>query len=64
MLVANGRGDQIRFLDLAGKIQGRFGEKGTKAGQFLMPHGICADSRGVIYVAEGDGERVQKFVPK
>jgi hypothetical protein len=29
-----------------------------------MAHGICADSRGVIYVTEGDGERVQKFVAK
>ena len=27
-----------------------------------MPHGITADSQGVIYVAEGDGERPQKFV--
>jgi len=64
MLVADGRADVIRFLDLNGKELARFGMKGTAAGQFLMPHGICADSRGVIYVTEGDGERVQKFVAR
>jgi DNA-binding beta-propeller fold protein YncE len=64
MLVADGRANLIRILDLSGKVQGRFGQKGTEPGQFLMAHGICADSRGVIYVTEGDGERVQKFVAK
>jgi DNA-binding beta-propeller fold protein YncE len=64
MLLADGRANQVRILDLSGKIQARFGEKGTEPGQFLMAHGICADSQGVIYVTEGDGERVQKFVAK
>jgi DNA-binding beta-propeller fold protein YncE len=62
MLVADGRGNRVNVLDLAGKLTSRFGEKGMEAGQFEMPHGICADSRGVIYVAEGGGKRVQKFV--
>jgi streptogramin lyase len=64
VLVADGRANQVRILDLSGKVQARFGEKGTEPGQFMMAHGICADSRGVIYVTEGDGERVQKFVAK
>jgi DNA-binding beta-propeller fold protein YncE len=64
MLAADGRGNQVRILDLKGKVLARFGRKGTEAGQFEMAHGICADSRGVIYVTEGDGERVQKFVAK
>jgi DNA-binding beta-propeller fold protein YncE len=61
MLVADGRGNQVRFLDLEGKVLGRFGEKGEGKGQFRMPHGICADSQGTIYVAEGDGKRVQRL---
>jgi DNA-binding beta-propeller fold protein YncE len=64
MLVTDGRGDQVRLLDLTGKVLGRFGHEGKAPGEFLMAHGICADSRGVIYVTEGDGERVQKFVVK
>jgi DNA-binding beta-propeller fold protein YncE len=64
VLLADGRANQIRILDLKGKVQSHFGEKGTEPGQFLMAHGICADSRGVIYVTEGDGERVQKFVAR
>jgi DNA-binding beta-propeller fold protein YncE len=63
MLVADGRGNEVRILDLRGKLLARFGQKGDEAGQFVLPHGICADSQGAIYVAEGDGKRPQKFVP-
>jgi DNA-binding beta-propeller fold protein YncE len=64
MLVADGRGNEVRILDLGGKLLARFGMKGMGPGQFLMPHGICADSQGTIYVTEGDGKRVQKFVAR
>lgn len=62
MLVADGRGDRVNILDLQGKVLGRWGQKGKELGQFAMPHGICADAQGAVYVAEGDGKRVQKFV--
>jgi len=64
ILVADGRGNQVRVLDREGKLLGRWGEKGTEAGQFGLPHWVCADSRGAVYVAEVDGKRVQKFVAK
>jgi DNA-binding beta-propeller fold protein YncE len=64
LLVAQGHGNQIHFMDLTGKVLARFGQKGTAPGQFLLAHGICADSRGVIYVTEFDGERIQKLTPK
>ena len=44
-----------------GKSVGRFGEKGTAAGQFQMPHMLCVDSRGDVYVAEVNNKRIQKF---
>ena len=47
-----------------GKALGRFGEKGTAAGQFQMPHMLCVDSRGDVYVAEVTNKRVQKFTAK
>ena len=64
MLIADGRANAVRVLDGKGKVLGRWGEKGSGLGQFAMPHGICMDSRGVIYVAEVNGQRVQKFVPR
>jgi DNA-binding beta-propeller fold protein YncE len=64
MLLADGRADLARVLDLEGKSLGRWGEKGTAAGQFTLPHAICMDSRGAVYVAEITGQRVQKFTAK
>jgi len=62
LFVADGRASWIRVLDLEGKSLGRFGEKGTGAGQFLMPHMLCVDADGAVYVGEVNGKRMQKFV--
>ena len=63
LFVADGRANWVRILDADGKPIGRFGEKGTAAGQFQLPHMLCVDSRGSVYVAEVNGKRVQKFEP-
>jgi hypothetical protein len=44
-----------------GKPLGRFGEKGTAAGQLQMPDMLCVDSRGNVYVAEVTNKRSQKL---
>jgi DNA-binding beta-propeller fold protein YncE len=64
LFVADGRAGWVKVLDLDGKPLGRWGEKGTGPGQFSMPHMLCVDSRGAVYVAEVDGRRVQKFMAK
>jgi DNA-binding beta-propeller fold protein YncE len=64
LLVADGRANGVRLLDDQGKPVSRWGEKGAGAGQFQMPHWLCVDSRGALYVAEVTGQRVQKFVAK
>src|SRR5262249_27264046 len=64
LFVADGRAHWVKVLDLAGKPLGRFGEKGAGAGQFNLPHMLAVDSKGVVYVAEVDGRRVQKVVAK
>jgi DNA-binding beta-propeller fold protein YncE len=64
LFVADGRANWVKVLDLDGKPLGRWGEKGTGPGQFNLPHMLCVDSRGAVYVAEVDGKRVQKFVPQ
>jgi DNA-binding beta-propeller fold protein YncE len=38
-----------------------FGEYGNGPGQFNVPHAIAIDSRGRVYVADRDNNRVQIF---
>jgi len=64
LFVADGRANWVKVLDLEGRALGRWGEKGSGPGQFNMPHMLCVDSRGAVYVAEVNGRRVQKFVPR
>ena len=39
----------------------KWGTTGTANGQLLTPRGIAVDSMGNVYVAEGNGNRIQKF---
>src|SRR6266436_1477489 len=39
----------------------KWGSSGSGEGQFLTPSGITVDAGGNVYVAEGNGNRVQKF---
>jgi DNA-binding beta-propeller fold protein YncE len=64
LLVADGRADWVMVLDRHGKSLGRWGEKGKGPGQFRMPHALCVDGHGAVYVAEIGNQRVQKFVAK
>lgn len=64
LYVADGRAHWVAVLDLDGKPLGRWGEKGAGPGQFNLPHAVCVDSKGAVYVTEIDGQRVQKFVPR
>jgi DNA-binding beta-propeller fold protein YncE len=64
MFVADARANWVKVLDIQGKPLGRWGEKGAGPGQFNVPHMLCVDSQGAVYVAEVAGRRVQKFVAK
>ncbi len=50
------------ILDSAGRVLESFGGASNAPGQFQLGHDIAAGPDGAIYVAEGAGERVQKFV--
>jgi DNA-binding beta-propeller fold protein YncE len=63
LFVADGRANWVTVLDLNGNSLGRFGEAGTAPGQFKLPHMLCVDTRGAVYVAEVDNKRIQKFEP-
>src|SRR4026207_876134 len=44
-----------------GKLLLSWGEPGTDPGQFNIPHNICCDTEGWVYVADRENHRVQVF---
>ena len=38
-----------------------WGSRGTGPGQFRLPHGIAVDEKGVIYVADRENGRIERF---
>ena len=49
-------------LDAQGQVIDTFGSFGATPGQFQLGHDIAVGPDGAVYVAEGTGARVQKFV--
>jgi DNA-binding beta-propeller fold protein YncE len=64
LFVADGRANRVTILSSEGKALARWGETGAAPGQFNLPHALCVDSRGDVYVAEINGQRIQKFAAK
>ncbi len=52
---------RIAHFDKHGKFIKDWGSQGRGPGQFALPHGIAADSRERLYVADRDNARVQVF---
>jgi peptidylamidoglycolate lyase len=44
-----------------GKYLFEWGKKGSKESEFNIPHGICLDSGGNVYVADRENNRIQVF---
>jgi hypothetical protein len=44
-----------------GKLLKSWGEPGTGPGEFNLPHNICCDADGWVYVADRENDRVQIF---
>lgn len=40
-----------------------FGSKGSQPGEFNYADGITVDNEGMVYVADVNGRRIQKFTP-
>jgi DNA-binding beta-propeller fold protein YncE len=64
LFVADGRANRVTVLDHNGKVLQHWGEPGSGTGQFALPHAVCVDSHGDVYVAEINGQRLQKFTAK
>ena len=46
------------------RLIGTIGRAGTAPGEFRGPHLMDSDSKGVLYVAEVQGRRLQRLIPK
>lgn len=65
LYVADWGNNELLVYDRAGMaLVGKFGSKGAAPGQFTGPHLLATDSKGVLYVAEAQGRRVQRLVPQ
>jgi DNA-binding beta-propeller fold protein YncE len=62
LYVSDGYGNaRIHKYTPDGKLLMSWGEPGTDPGQFNVPHNICCDPDGWVYVADRENHRVQVF---
>src|SRR5207253_6582397 len=65
ILVVEPHYQRVNHFSPEGKLLAQWGEKGTNAGQFMLPRAVAVNSHGEIYVSEyGVVERVQRFGPE
>ena len=62
IFVADGYGNaRIHKFSPHGKLIGSWGEPGGGPGQFRIPHGLAFDSKDLLYVADRENSRIQRF---
>jgi len=62
IFVTDGYGNRrIVHFDKEGKFVKAWGEYGSGPGQFVLPHAIVVDSKGLLYVADRNSGRIQVF---
>ena len=62
VFVTDGYGNRrVVHLDAEGNFIKAWGTQGSKPGQFIMPHAIAVDSKGLLYVADRNSGRIQVF---
>ena len=65
LYISDGYGNsRVHKFSPDGKHLFSWGEPGTDPGQFSLPHNICVDREGYLYVADRESHRVQVFDPR
>jgi DNA-binding beta-propeller fold protein YncE len=62
LYVSDGYGNaRVHRFAPDGRLLHSWGEPGSGAGQFHVPHGIAVDAAGTVYVADRENSRIQLF---
>jgi DNA-binding beta-propeller fold protein YncE len=62
IFVCDGYGNaRVVHFDKDGNYLNEWGELGSKPGQFSVPHSVCVDSKGRVYIADRNNVRIQVF---
>ena len=62
--VTDGYGNaRVHKFSPSGQLIRSWGGSGAGPGQFAIPHGICVDKRGMVYVADRENDCIQTFTP-
>ena len=62
LYIADGYGNaRIHKFSAEGEYLFSWGAYGTDPGQFNLPHSVCTDSNGKVYVADRENHRIQIF---
>jgi hypothetical protein len=62
LYVTDGYGNcKVHRFSPAGELIQSWGEPGTGPGGFVLPHGVAVDADGVIWVADRENDRIQRF---
>ncbi len=60
--IADGYGNaRIHKFSKEGTLLFSWGDYGTDPGQFNLPHSVCTDNEGKVYVADRENHRIQIF---
>jgi sugar lactone lactonase YvrE len=54
-------GNRVQCFSPDGKFLTGIGDEGSEPGEFIIPHGMAIDSRGMLYVVDASNHRIQMF---
>lgn len=62
LCICDGYGNaRVHVFSPDGRLLRSWGEPGSGPGQFRVPHGIAVDREGVVFVADRENSRIQRF---